>query len=178
MNFNESFRKDVIQKIDFWKNHGGDGGGDKLDPPPLFQTFLRFKVTKKAGFTFSLKIIFLENRRGDQIDPLSLLSVKAKWYFGDAVIPHSMFDQYLFENIGITLDKYAKHYDKSQLVGELNAEELESCLSQYLYEYNGKNIVKKDTCFKNALNHGCIGRFVTNSPLNSRNVITINCQLQ
>ena len=86
-----------------------------------------------------------------------------------------MFDQYLFENIGITLDKYAKHYDKSQLFGEFNAEELESCLSQYLYEYSVKNIVKKDTCFKNALNHGSIGRFVTNSPLNSRNVITINC---
>ena len=50
-------------------------------------------------------------------------------------------------------------------VGYFNAEESEPCLSQFLYEYNAKNIVKENTCFKNALNPSCIDLFITNSPL-------------
>ena len=38
------------------------------------------------------------------------------------------------------------------LAGDFNAEESERCLSQFLYEYNTKNIVKENTSFKNALN--------------------------
>ena len=61
-------------------------------------------------------------------------------------------DQYFFENIGKTLDKYLKHYDKFMLVGDFNAEESEPYLSQLPYEYNAKNTVKENTCFKKALN--------------------------
>ena len=57
-------------------------------------------------------------------------------------------DQYFFENIGNTLDKYSKHYNKFMLVGDFNAKELEPCLIQY----NAKNTVKENTCFKNTLN--------------------------
>ena len=38
------------------------------------------------------------------------------------------------------------------LVGDLNTEESEPCLSPFLYEYNARNIVKENTCFKTALN--------------------------
>ena len=38
------------------------------------------------------------------------------------------------------------------LVGDFNGEESEPCLSQFLYEYNTKNIIKENTCFKNGLN--------------------------
>ena len=87
-----------------------------------------------------------------------------------------VFDQ---TNIGLTniynngkaLDKYSQHYDKFMLVGDFNAEESEPCLSQFLYEYNAKNIVKKSTCFKNVLNPSCIDLFITNSPLNFQNTI-------
>ena len=34
------------------------------------------------------------------------------------------------------------------LVGDFNTEESEPCLSQFLYEYKAKNIVKENTCFK------------------------------
>ena len=51
------------------------------------------------------------------------------------------------------------------LVGDFNAEVLQPCLSQFLYEYNAKNIVKENTYFKNALNPSCIDIFVTNGPL-------------
>ena len=57
------------------------------------------------------------------------------------------------------------------LVGNFNAEESEPCLSQLLYEYNAKNIVNKNTCFKNKLNPSCIDLFITNSPLSFQNTI-------
>ena len=38
------------------------------------------------------------------------------------------------------------------LVGGFNAEESESCLSQFLYKHNAKSIVKENTCFRNVLN--------------------------
>ena len=50
------------------------------------------------------------------------------------------------------------------LVGDFNAEESEPCLS-HAYEYNAKNFVMENTCFKNSLNPSCIDLFVTNSPL-------------
>ena len=59
------------------------------------------------------------------------------------------------------------------LVGDFNAEESEPCLSQFLYEYNAKNIVKENTCFKNALNPSCIDLFITNSPLSFQNTTTV-----
>ena len=60
------------------------------------------------------------------------------------------------------------------LVGDINAEESELCLSQLFDEYNAKNIVKENTCFKNTLNSSCIGLFITNIPLSFQNTITIS----
>ena len=59
------------------------------------------------------------------------------------------------------------------LVKNLNAEESEPCLSQFLYEYNAKNVVKESTCFKNILNTSCIDLFITNSPLSFQNIIAV-----
>ena len=42
------------------------------------------------------------------------------------------------------------------LVGDFNAAESETCLSQFFYEYNDKNIAKENTCFKNTFNPSCI----------------------
>ena len=91
--------------------------------------------------------------------------IKTKWLFCGCFDPPSQPDQYFFENIGKTLNKYSKHYYKFMVVGDFNAEELEPCPSQFFYEYNAKNIVKESTCFKNALNPSCIDLFITNSPL-------------
>ena len=60
------------------------------------------------------------------------------------------------------------------LVGDINAEESELCLSQLFDEYDAKNIVKENTCFKNTLNSSCIGLFITNIPLSFQNTITIS----
>ena len=85
--------------------------------------------------------------------------------------------EYFFENIGKALDKYSKHYDKFMLVGDFNAEESKPCLSQFLYEYNAKNIVKVNTCFKNALNPSCNDLFITNSSLSFQNTIAVSNRL-
>ena len=60
------------------------------------------------------------------------------------------------------------------LVGDFSAEESEPCLSQFLYEYNAKNIVKESTYFKNALNPSCIDLFITNIPLSFQNTIAVS----
>ena len=100
--------------------------------------------------------------------------IKTRWLFCGCYHPPSQSDQYFFENIGKALDKYSKHYDKFMLVGDFNAEESEPCLSQFLYEYNAKNIVKESTCFKNVLNPSCIDLFITNSPLSFQNTVISN----
>ena len=91
--------------------------------------------------------------------------IKTKRIFRGCYHPPNQSDQYFFENIGIALDKYLKRYDKFMLDGDFSTEESEPCLSQFLYEYNAKNIVKEITCFKNALNPSCIDLFKTNSTL-------------
>ena len=88
--------------------------------------------------------------------------------------PPNQSDQYFFENIGKTLDKYSKHYDKFMLVGSFNAEESETWISKFLYEFNAKNIVKQNNCFKNTLNPSCIDLFITNSPLSFQTTIAVS----
>ena len=68
--------------------------------------------------------------------------IKTKCFFCGCYHPPGQSDQYIFENIGKTLDKYSKHFDKFMLVGDFNAKELSHCPSQFFYEYDAKNIVK------------------------------------
>ena len=42
----------------------------------------------------------------------------------------------------IDIDMFSKFYERYMLVGDFNTEELESCLSQFLFEMNAKNILK------------------------------------
>ena len=82
--------------------------------------------------------------------------IKTRWLFCGCYHPPSQSDQFFFENIGKAHDKYSKRYDKFMFVGDFNAEEWELCLSQFLFKYNAKNVVKEKTGFKNALNPSCI----------------------
>ena len=65
-------------------------------------------------------------------------------------------------------------------IGE--AEESEPCLLQIFYEYeyneyNAKNIVKKNDCFKNVLNISCSDLFITSTPCNFQNTIAVSNKL-
>ena len=57
-------------------------------------------------------------------------------------------------------------YMKYMLIGDFNAGESETCLPQFLFEMNAKNIVKEPTCFKNLSNPSCIDLVITNSSSN------------
>ena len=69
----------------------------------------------------------------------------------------------ILEQFSRALDIYNNFYDKYLLTGDFNAEEIEPCLSSFRYQYNAKNLVKENTCFKNPHNPSCIDLFITNS---------------
>ena len=104
------------------------------------------------------------------IEIIEINRIKTRWFFCGCYHPPSQFDQYFFENTGKTPDKFI-------LVVDFNAEESEPRLSQFLYEYNAKNIVKEYTCFKNASNRSCIYLFITNSSLSFQNTIAVSNEL-
>ena len=78
-------------------------------------------------------------------------------YHSTHAVNGSTNDDY-FKEVGQTLDVYS-NYEKFLLAGDLNAEEEEDCLSDFLYEYNTRNLVKEKTCLKSLDNPSCIDLF-------------------
>ena len=62
--------------------------------------------------------------------------------------PPSQSDNYYFDHLGNSLDIYNQNYDNFLLIGDYNAEDSEPCMSQFLHQYEAKNLVKVKTCFK------------------------------
>ena len=71
-------------------------------------------------------------------------------------------DSIFFEQIGFALDVYSS-YDKFLIAGDLNVEEGEKSLDDFMDEFHAKNLVKEPTCFKNPENPSCIDLFLTNN---------------
>ena len=59
---------------------------------------------------------------------------------------YGLSDTDYFEQVGLALDVYS-NYEKFLLAGDFNVEEEKSCLNNFLFEYNAKNLVKEMTCF-------------------------------
>ena len=102
---------------------------------------------------------------------------KTKWLIFGSYHPPSQSDSYYFNCLGNALDTYNKYYDRFLLIGDFNAEDSETCLSEFLYQYEAKNIVKDKTCFKNPENASCIDLFLTNSPSSFQNTMAISTGL-
>ena len=60
------------------------------------------------------------------------------------------------------------------MIGHFNAEERETCMKEFLYQYNLSNLVKEKTCFKYINNTSCIDLFLTNHPKSFHNTKTIS----
>ena len=88
--------------------------------------------------------------------------------------PPSQSDQYYFKCLGNALDVYNKRYDRFLLIGDFNAEDSEPCLSEFLYQYGSKNIVKDKTCFKNPDNPSSIDLFLTNNTYSFQNTMALS----
>ena len=71
-------------------------------------------------------------------------------------------DLVFLEQMGFALDVYSS-YDKFLIAGDLNIEEGQECLDDFMDEFHAKNMVKEPTCFKNPENPSCIDLFITNS---------------
>ena len=56
-------------------------------------------------------------------------------------------DTVFFEQIGFTLDIYSG-YDKFLLAGDLNVQEGDDTLDDFMDEFHAKNLVKEPTCLK------------------------------
>ena len=89
---------------------------------------------------------------------------------------YGMNDRDYLEEIGLALDVYS-NYDKFLLTGDFNMEEEETCISDFLFEYNAKNLVKDKTCFKNIDNPSCIDLFITNCSKSFQNTTTVSSGL-
>ena len=98
---------------------------------------------------------------------------KTKWLLFGSYHPPSQKDEYYFQSVGRGLDIYNEFYEKFLLIGDFNAEDTESCLSTFLFQYDAKNIVKDKTCFKNPNNPSCIDLFITNSSKCFQNTLVL-----
>ena len=73
--------------------------------------------------------------------------------------PPNQPDDYFFKTVGNALDQYLKSYEKCLLLGDFNAQDTEPIPSEFLEQYEAKNIVKNKTCFKYPDGPTCIDLF-------------------
>ena len=123
------------------------------------------KQLSKHNFTKHIEGMFIEiNLR------------KTRWLLFGTYHPPSQSDKEYFEQVGLALDVYSD-YGKFLLTGDFNAEDSESCLKDFLYHYDAKNLVKQKTCFKSVENPSCIDLFLTNSYRSFQNTTTVSTGL-
>ena len=102
---------------------------------------------------------------------------KTKWLiFGKYHTPNQR-DGYFFKAIHNALDQYLKTSEKFLLLGGFNARDREPILSEFLEQYEVKNVMKNKTCFKIPDRPTCIDLFITNSPHCFQNTMTISTGL-
>ena len=94
---------------------------------------------------------------------------KTKWLLFGCYQPPSQSDNNFFYHIKNNLDKLSQKYNKYMLVGDFNAEDSETCLSNFLFEINAENIITNYTCYKSVEKASCIDLVITNSPLTFQN---------
>ena len=112
-----------------------------------------------------------------EVLPIEINLSKTKFLLLAAYHPPSQCDEYFFDNVSEVLDKYAYSHEKVLLAGDLNAQENESCINNFITKHDLKNIVKEPPCSKNTENPTCIDLFITNVPNSSPVTKTITTEL-
>ena len=102
---------------------------------------------------------------------------KTKWLILGTYHPPNQPDEYFFKAVGNALDQYLKTYEKFLLLGDFNADDIEPILSESLEQYEAKNIMKNNTCFKNPDRPTCIDLFLTDIPHSFQSTMTISTGL-
>ena len=101
----------------------------------------------------------------------------SKWLIVACYHTPSQNDDLFFRKLSNQIDFYSKTYDNFFITGDLNCQEREPILSEFLNMHSAKNTVKEETCFKSVENPSCIDLFLTNKPSLFFNTSTINTGL-
>ena len=72
---------------------------------------------------------------------------------------------------------FCQKYGKFLLAGDVALEETEPNLSEFLSNYDAKNLVKSKPCIKNPLNPQCIDLSITNNICSFQIITTLVCGL-
>ena len=88
-----------------------------------------------------------------------------------------LFFTKFFTKLSNQIDFYSNTCDNFFIAGDLNCQEAEPILSEFLNMHSAKNIVKEGRCFKSIENPICIDMFLTNKPNLFFNTSTINTGL-
>jgi exonuclease III len=91
--------------------------------------------------------------------------------------PPNQDNQYYFNTISNSLDLYLRDYSRFLLMGDFNITDSEPIFSDFIDQYDAKNIVKGPTCFKSVTNPSTIDLFVTNAPRSFWNTRTFENSL-
>lgn len=127
------------------------------------------KVLKKHSFTKYVEGLFLE---------INLRKTKLLFFAGYRS-DHEEFglsqDDFL-QQLCFALDTYCS-YDKILIAGDLNIDDKDEILQEFLFEQNLKNLVKDKTCFKSIENPTCIDLLLTNSFASFQNTTVVETGL-
>ena len=102
---------------------------------------------------------------------------KTKWLLCGVYHPPDQNDDYFFDSLGVALDIYSDIYIKFLLMGDFNAQVGEPDIDTFLQDYDAKNIVKDNTCFKSIDNPSCVHLFITNYANSFQNTKVISSGL-
>ena len=69
--------------------------------------------------------------------------------------------EYFFKHAGFGLDTYRQTHKKFLFAGDINTEDTEPVLSEFLTNYDCNNLYKDKTGFKNPENPRCMDFFIT-----------------
>ena len=96
-----------------------------------------------------------------------------KWGLFGSYHPPSQDDKYYFEKVSRAIDVYSNLFDRFVLLSDLNAQEGENDLEDFLHTHDFKNLQKEKTCYKSINNPSCIDLIMTNCFRSFQNTCTI-----
>ena len=102
---------------------------------------------------------------------------KKKWALISAYRPPSQCEKLFFEEIGKVLDQLSPRYENFVIVGDLNLEETNFEISNFMDVYGLRNLIKSPTYYKSAENPFSIDMFLTNKTSGFQNTTTIEVGL-
>ena len=102
---------------------------------------------------------------------------KKKWAVISTYRPPSQCEKFFFAEMGKVLDQLTPRYENFVIVGDLNSEEKNYEISNFMDIYGLKNLIKSPTCYKSADNPSSIDMFLTNKTSGFQNTTTIEVGL-